>query len=57
MNGRKRHIAVTATRLLLAVVVTMAVIQDRDYETLPEHRESVAYISMVMVRRLARTGG
>ena len=30
MNGRKRHIAVDTAGLLLAVVVTMAGIQDRD---------------------------
>jgi hypothetical protein len=30
----------------------------RDYETLPEHHETMVYISMIMVmsRRLARTG-
>ena len=29
-NGRKRHIAVDATGLLLAVVITAASVQDRD---------------------------
>ena len=30
MNGRKRHIAVDAIGLLLAVVITAASVQDRD---------------------------
>ena len=30
VNGRKRHIAVDATGLLLAVVITAASVQDRD---------------------------
>ena len=30
VNGRKRHIAVDTTGLLLAVVITAASIQDRD---------------------------
>jgi IS5 family transposase len=30
VNGRKRHIAVDATGLVLAVVITAALVQDRD---------------------------
>ncbi|MGW5301608.1 IS5 family transposase [Rhodococcus aetherivorans] len=48
-NGRKRHIAVDANGLLLAVVVTMAGIQDRDaaFRLLTALRSRFSMISLV----------
>ncbi|TQC38995.1 IS5 family transposase [Rhodococcus sp. WS4] len=48
-NGRKRHIAVDSTGLLLAVVVTMAGIQDRDgaFRLLAALRAHFSTISLV----------
>jgi transposase len=49
INGRKRHIAVDALGLLLAVVVTAASVQDRDgaYRLLALLRERFSTISLV----------
>ena len=51
VNGRKRHIAVDTTGLLLAVVVTMASIQDRDggVRLLTLLRERFSTVTLVWV--------
>jgi hypothetical protein len=58
VNGRKRHIAVDTSGLLLAVVITAASVQDRDYEHLPASHEAMITWAMIalMTRRLTQPG-
>jgi Transposase DDE domain len=58
VNGRKRHLAVDTDGLLLAVVVTIAGIQDRDgaYRLLAALRAKFSTIALVWADGACRSG-